>query len=239
LSVSDPDALAAAVDGALPFLGFRVQRVLAGRAPTSPEERARLADRAMQVVNEHPDPNVRGLYAAQVAAHTGLPARDLIDASKRRVRPIVNAAPVRRAGPSENAEFVAIALLLQRWDDIAPWMMEELFVDETCRRAFLAVAASGGAVEAALEIADPEARELLERAAVADVDADPQVEARSLITAAVRRELARRTHLTDPDSMRETSDAQRMIKELDQTTATQEAAEALLGWLERRSEERE
>jgi DNA primase len=239
LSVSDPDALAAAVDGALPFLGFRVQRVLAGRAPNSPEERARLADRAMQVVNEHPDPNVRGLYAAQVAAHTGLPARDLIDASKRRVRPIVNAAPVRRAGPSENAEFVAIALLLQRWDDIAPWMMEELFVDETCRRAFLAVAASGGAVEAALELADPEARELLERAAVADVDADPQVEARSLITAAVRRELARRTHLTDPESMRETSDAQRMIKELDQTTATQEAAEALLGWLERRSEERE
>jgi hypothetical protein len=39
--------------------------------------------------------------------------------------------------------------------------------------------------------------------------------------------------------MRETSDAQRRIKELDQTTATQEAAEALLGWLQRRSEERE
>ena len=61
--VSDPAALAAAVDGALPFLGFRVQRVLAGRAPTSPEERARLADQAMAVVNEHPDPNVRNLYA--------------------------------------------------------------------------------------------------------------------------------------------------------------------------------
>jgi hypothetical protein len=88
-------------------------------------------------------------------------------------------------------------------------------------------------------LADPEGRALLERAAVADVDADPDVEARSLITAAVRRELARRTNLTDEASMRETSDAQRMIKELDQTTATQEAAEALLGWLQRRSEERE
>ena len=238
LSVSDPAALAVAVDEALPFLGFRVQRVLAGRAPSSPEERARLADRAMQVVNEHPDANVRGLYAAQVAAHVGLPARDLVDASKRRVRPIVRVPTVRRSGPSENAEFVAIALLLQRWDDIAPWMMEELFADETCRRAFLAVAESGGAIELALELADPEARELLERAAVADVDADPDVEARSLITAAVRRELARRTQLTDPDAMRETSDAQRRIKQLDQTTATQEAAEALLGWLQRRSEER-
>src|SRR6478735_4940099 len=239
LSVSDPAALAAAVDGALPFLGFRVQRVLAGRSPASPEERARLADRAMQVVNEHPDANVRGLYAAQVAAHVGLPARDLVDASKRRVQPIVKVPNVRRSGPSENAEFVAIALLLQRWDDIAPWMMEELFADETCRRAFLAVADSGGSIEVALDHADPEARELLERAAVADVDADPEVEARSLITAAVRRELSRRTQLTDPDSMRETSDAQRRIKELDQTTATQEAAEALLGWLQRRSEERE
>ena len=147
------------------------------------------------------------------------------------MRPLIRVTPARRAGPSENAEFVAIALLLQRWDDIAPWLMEELFADETCRRAFLAVADSGGSIEVALEHADPEARELLERAAVADVDADPEVEARSLITAAVRRELARRTQLTDPDSMRETSDAQRRIKELDQTTATQEAAEALLGWL--------
>src|SRR4051794_19296503 len=47
LSVSDPAALAAAVDEALPFLGYRVQRVLGGRAPASPEDRARLADRAM------------------------------------------------------------------------------------------------------------------------------------------------------------------------------------------------
>jgi len=238
LSVTDPSALAAAVDEALPFLGYRVQRVLGGRAPASPEDRARLADRAMQVVNEHPDANVRGLYAAQVAAHVGIPARDLVEASKKRVRPIIRVTPARRTEPSENAEFVAIALLLQRWDDIAPWLMEELFADETCRRAFLAVADSGGSIEVALEHADPEARELLERAAVADVDADPEVEARSLITAAVRRELSRRTQLTDPDSMRETSDAQRRIKELDQTTATQEAAEALLGWLQRRSEER-
>ncbi|MCU1501221.1 MAG: dnaG [Ilumatobacteraceae bacterium] len=239
LSVNDPEALAAAVDGALPFLGFRVQRVLGGRSPQSPEDRARLAERAMQVVNEHPDVNVRKLYAGQVATHVGLPVHDLVTATEKRVRPHIRLAPVRRVGLSENAEFVALALLLQRWDDIAPWMMEELFANEICRRAFLAVAEAGGAIEPALQLADPEARELLERAAVADVDADPDVEARSLITAAVRRQLATRTHLTDPDSMREDSDAQRMIKDLDQTTATQEAAEALLGWLQRRSEEQE
>ncbi len=237
LSLTDPDSLGAAVAEAVPYLGFRVQRVLSGAAPRSPEDRARLATKALEVVNEHPDVNVRKLYAGQVASHVGLPAGDLVSATERRVRPVVRLAS-RRVGLSENAEFVAIALLLQRWDDIAPWMVEDLFVDEICRRAFRAVAEAGGAIEPALQLADPEARELLERAAVADVDADPDVEARSLISAAVRRELARRVHLTDPDSMRETSQAQRAIKELDQTTATQDAAVTLLQWLERRSEER-
>ena len=238
LSLTDPEALGAAVADALPFLGFRVRRVLAGAAPRSPEDRARLATRALAVVNEHPDVNVRKLYAAQVASHVGLPANDLVAATERRVRPVLRVT-TRRIGLSENAEFVALALLLQRWDDIAPWMVEELFVDEVCRRAFRAVAEAAGAIEPALQLADPEARELLERAAVADVDADPEIEARSLITAAVRRELARRVHLTDPEAMRETSEAQRAIKELDQTTATQDAAVTLLEWLERRSKERE
>jgi DNA primase len=238
LSVTDPDALGAAVDDALPFLGFRLQRVLAGQQLRSPEDRARMAERAMEVVNEHPDLNVRKLYAGQVASHTGLPINDLISATERRRAPIVRIAQPRRIGAAENAEFVAIALLLQRWDDIAPWMMEELFADEVARRAFLAVAEAGGRVESALDLADPEARELLERAAVADVDADPDVEARSLISAAVRRELKHRLHLTDPDSMRETSEAQRAVNDLDDAGATQNAAEALLGWLQRRSEER-
>ncbi|MEO5724148.1 MAG: DNA primase, partial [Ilumatobacteraceae bacterium] len=145
LSVSDPDALGAAIDEALPFLGFRVQRVLGGQALHSPEDRARVAERAMAVINEHPDVNVRRLYAAQVATHVGLSAGDLVAATERRVRPVIRVVPVRRIGIAENAEFVAIALLLQRWNEIAPWMMEELFYDEICRRAFLAVAEAGGA----------------------------------------------------------------------------------------------
>ena len=82
-------------------------------------------------------------------------------------------------------------MLMQRWDDIAPWLVEDLFADDVARRAFLAVAEAGGAIEPALELADPEAREFLERAAVADVDAEPVVEARNLIAATTRRLLAR------------------------------------------------
>jgi hypothetical protein len=60
---------------------------------------------------------------------------------------------------------------------------------------------------ARVDLADPEARELIERAAVADIDADPSIEGRNLIAAAVRRELARRVNETDPNEILANRDA--------------------------------
>jgi len=239
LSQSDPQALAAAVESALPFLGFRLQRVMTGRALNSPEDRARLAEQAMAVVNEHPDANVRKLYAGQVASHTGLPINDLVAiASRRSARPIIRVNESRRIGTSENAEFVAIALLLQRWHEMAGWLDEVLFVDDVARRAFLAVAEGDGSVGRSLDLADPEARELIERAAVADIDADPSIEGRNLIAAAVRRELARRVNETDPNEILANRDARLALERFDEPSTGNDAAELLLGWLQRRNEER-
>jgi DNA primase len=246
LSLSDPDALRRAVDDALPFLGFRVQRVLASRPIRSPEEKARMGREAMAVVNEHPALDVRKLYAGEVALRVGLPVDDLVKVAVRRAaQPEVRVTPQRHVGSNENAEFVAVAMLLQRWNEIADWLLESLFSDEVTRRAFLAVAEAGGSVERALAAADPEARELLERAAVADLDAgvgpngvsEPFVEASNLIAAATRRELAR-ARATDPDSMREHSEIRRSLEELDDAEAARDAAGVLLGWLQRRGEER-
>ena len=240
LSLSNPQALAAAVDNALPFLGFRLQRVMTGRQLNSPEDRARLAEQAMAVVNEHPDTNVRKLYAGQVASHTGLPINDLVAiASRRSARPTVRVNAVRRVGSSENAEFVAIALLLQRWHDMAGWLDEVLFVDDVARRAFLAVAEGDGSVGRSLELADPEARELIERAAVTDIDADPAIEGRNLIAAAVRRELARTVNEIDPGEILANRDARLALERFDEPMAGNDAAELLLGWLQRRNEERD
>ena len=240
LSLSNPTALAAAVDTALPFLGFRLQRVMSGRPLNSPEDRARLAEQAMAVVNEHPDTNVRKLYAGQVASHTGLPVNDMVAiASRRSARPIVRVGNARRVGSSENAEFVAIALLLQRWHDMAGWLDEVLFVDDVARRAFLAVAEGDGSVERSLELADPEAREMIERAAVVDIDADPAAEGRNLIAAAVRRELGRRVNETDPVEILANRDARVALEQFDEPSAGNDAAELLLGWLQRRNEERD
>ena len=237
LSLSDPEGLKHAVDQALPFLGFRVNRVLNSRRLRSPEDRAHVAGEAMAVVNEHPNVELRKLYAGEVAVHVGVQPADLVALAARRVKsPTVRVAPVRRIGAAENAEFVCIAMLLQRWDDIAPWLMEELFADEVARRAFLAVAESGGAIEAALELADPEAREFLERAAVTDVDADPLLEARNLIAAATRRRLAQMVVDIAPEQLMAIRDARLQLDQIEDPEQADVAAEALLGWLQREHE---
>lgn len=240
LAQRDPDALRAAVAEAVPFLAFRLERVMGGRPARTPEERARLAERAMEVVNEHPDENVRKLYAGQVAAEVGLPVQDLVRvATQRTRRPAISVAPPSRPVVRENAEFVAIAVLAQDWDAIAEWLVEDLFVDETHRRAFLALGAAGGDLHQAIADADPAAREVLERAAVADLDVDPFVEARNLIAAAVRRELQLGSRTGDPEAIRDDAEARVQLEELMQPIPAASAAEWLLGWLHRRMEQRD
>jgi len=234
LAGRDPQALRRAVETAMPFLGFRLQRVIASRPVRSPEERARLARDAMLVVNEHPDLNVRTLYAGEVAVAAGLPVADLVAVAQRPgVRPQIAAPTARRPSRSDGAEFIALALLVQRWDDIAPWLVAELFREDVERRAFDALAASGGDVEAALLAADPEARELIERAAVVDVEADPLVEVRTLVAAAVRRDLQSSGWNGDVDALRLASEARLTLERLDDPATAQAALTWLLGWLTR------
>ncbi len=240
LAQTDPDALAAAVAGAKEFLGFRLDRVLQGKAPQSPEASARLGEQALSVINEHPNVNIRKLYAGQVALQVGMPANDLIAIAERGTRrpQVASVRPRHRQERRENAEFVAIALLVQSWDQIAPFLVEALFADDVYRRAFLAVADAGGDLVAALEHADPEAREVVERAAVVDVGADAGLEARNLIGAAVRRELKRSSRQPDAAVQQSDRDARVRLEELETSERGLDAAGWLLGWLEGRMEAR-
>ncbi len=241
LAQSDPAALAQAVDSAMPFLGFRLQRTLNSRPMDSPEHRARLAEEAMAVVNEHPNANVRKLYAGEVAAKVGLPVGDLVQIAERGARrPAIQVAPKRSRGPMENAEFAALVLLVQDWDSIAPWLIEPLFDDDANRMAFVALAEAEGDLQHALEAATPDAREVLERAAVADLNLVADVEARTLIGASVRRELRVRSRLTDSDSIQEDRVARLDLDALNDTDRETglAAADALLSWLDRRAQER-
>ena len=241
MAQADPDALAAAVAEAKPFLGFRLGRVLDGQVPQSPEAIARLGESAMSVVNEHPNRDIRKLYAGEVALRVGLPVEDLVRLAERGTRrPQVRVQrPQARAERRQNGEFVAITLLVQDWDAIAPWLVEALFSDEVYRRAFLAVAEANGEVERSLELADPEARDVIERAAVVDLEVDAEIEAVNLIRAAIRRELASPRGSDDPELIRLDAEARVRMEALGEEERSLEAAGWLLGWLEGRSEARD
>ncbi|HRE03576.1 MAG TPA: hypothetical protein PLV68_19930, partial [Ilumatobacteraceae bacterium] len=107
LAVTDPESLPKAVRDAIPYLRFRLNRVMLGRPMSSPEQRARVGEDAMAVINEHPNAMTRTLYAGEVAAHTGLPATDLVRiAEQRSRRPAVRVAPGRTRRVTAHAEFV-------------------------------------------------------------------------------------------------------------------------------------
>jgi DNA primase len=241
LAQSQPETLPSAVERSVPFLGFRLQRTLDSRPVDSPEHRARLAEEAMAVVNEHPNANVRKLYAGEVATRVGLPVGDLVRIAESGARrPAVQVQARRARGPMENAEFAALVLLVQDWDTIAPWLVEALFDDDANRMAFLALADAQGDLGAALDAAPPDSREVLERAAVADLRIDALIEAKTLIAAAVRRELRDRTAFTDPAAIEEDRQARldvQALNEADDELALL-AAESLLGWLNRRTGDR-
>jgi len=191
----------------------------------------------MSVVNEHPDLNVRKLYAGEVASHVGIPAADLVKVAERRNRQPAVEMSLANQGTHyrENAEFITIALMIHQWNEIAPWMVEALFADDVNRRAFGAIGSANGDLNEALESADPEAREVLERAAVADVDAEPMREAMNLIASAVRRELSQRTTIRDEEQIREDREARLLLEQLDNPLTADAAAGELLGWLNSRA----
>ena len=235
LSLTDPTALREAIDNAQPFLGFRLQRVLDASSIRTPEDRAKTAEKAVGVINEHPDINVRKIYAGQVASHTGLPVADVVKRVESRTRKVSFTPVDQQRSARENAEFVAVATLLHEWDTIAPWLVEGLFPTETMRRAFLALAESNGNLDNALSLADPEAREVLERAAVADIEADGRREAMNLLSAAVRRELAGHRGVTDPEMLLSDRDARLQLELLEDRHASENAAAFLLEWVSERA----
>lgn len=67
LSRDDPDALAAALRDARPFLAFRLGRVRDAATLSTPEGRAKATEAALRVIAEHPSPLVRDQYLMEVA----------------------------------------------------------------------------------------------------------------------------------------------------------------------------
>jgi len=216
---TDPDGLRKAVEEAQPFLGFRVDRILAAANLRTPEGRGRAAETALAAIGEHPSEFVRDQYVMTVAGRCQLDP-DRLRSSLRSggARPRVRVeAPRPRSTRAETPENLALRLAIAAPAEVLPQLHEVLFDDDRNQAAFRALVAADGDLHAAVADADPLVEELLSRLAVEETDAG---------VVDVRRMLLRDL-------------AQRVIQEIDSAHVTIEDMRAhseLQGWLKTRIE---
>lgn len=172
---SDPQALLKAVEEARPFLGFRIERVLSRSDLSSPESRVRAADEAMALVREHPSELVRDQYLMTVADRCRIDPNQLRRMSSRQAAagrrdPVrvqtERPAPVMVSGP----ELEALRLAVHRPEEVGPHLDAALFDHPLARSAF-EVLSGARTLHDAIEAADPQTADLLQRLAVEDSEA--------------------------------------------------------------------
>ena len=99
LAQSDPERLASAVEGAVDFMDFRINRVLGDADLTSVKGQVRAGERAARLVAEHPNPEIRDKYLVEVADRCSVSAdhlRGVVADTRRHGR--------RRSAPRSVAE---------------------------------------------------------------------------------------------------------------------------------------
>ncbi|MBK5223545.1 MAG: DNA primase [Acidimicrobiia bacterium] len=256
LARTDPTALEAAVTGARPFLGFRLDRVLGAADLSTLEGRARGAEHALTVISEHPSDLVRDQYLMAVAD------RCRIDVARLREGVIgVQAAPRptqgarrrdgevarndTRSGASstrrqrDTPALEALRLAIHRRDEIIHLLDPCLFDDELYLAALDALTAHPNARNA-IESVDPVTADLLQRAAVEDSEADPLDVVSRLVTEATRRAIAdldaAARQAPDPLPYAEiTGWLSLRLMEMGEPATEPEAQERLLAWLRQRA----
>ena len=227
LARSDPDRLREAVEHAVPFLGFRVERILAAANLRTPEGRGKAAELALAAIAEHPSEFVRDQYVMTVAGRCQLdPDRLRASIASGGIRPrvVVEAPKPRRDDRAETPENNALRLAIATPAEVLPLLHEVLFDDERNRAGFLALRDAGGDLHAAVAAADPLVGELLSRLAVEEVDADPHDLRRMLLRHLAEKSLAPLNR--------------QAMEELEQGQPTDQAGSAVqtVGWLRMRIE---
>jgi DNA primase len=241
LARKDPDSLRAAVDGAQPFLRFRLERVLGSANLRAPEGRARAAEAALAVIREHPSELVRDQYLMEVAD------RCRMDADRLR-QAVIAPPPVgsgSRRPPSTppgrdpgGPELEALRLVVHRRDEVAGRLHALLFVDERNQAAFQALA-TAPTVHDAIAGADPEAAHLLQRLAVEEASADVDDVLAQLLRRAVSRAVAalEADARAAPEQALAVAAAMGWLKVTVEDLPDPDAADRLVDWLVRWGEE--
>jgi DNA primase len=262
LAQTDPDALVAAVEGAVPFLRFRVERALDAGDLRTAEGRARAAEAALDVIREHPSELVRDPYVMAVADRCRIEPERLRDALRAPRPP--RAEPARRAAGSAAAgagdrvvvsperrvaderhgpALEVLAHVVHSWDDLDGWVHEHLFTEPLHVEAFRELM-SHPTVPEAIESAPPDVADLLTRLATEDPTSEPFDALLRLVDGATQRRLAvMEAHLAGSASyesiLAECTRVKRWSVELRSGEAgtVTEAARQLVAWLGHEGEE--
>ncbi|MHB8826371.1 MAG: DNA primase [Acidimicrobiales bacterium] len=201
LARKDPEALRAAVADALPFLQFRLERVLDAASLATAEGRARAADAAMVVIAEHPNNLVRDQYVMTVADRLRVEANVLragVEAVRRGETPTPAPRRVaREGGLLPRPALEALRLLVHQRDLVEGRLIPAMFDNEVQRDVFEGLAAESqvSTVVDHLTIrGDVEAADLLSRLVVDDLGraysaADAAAVIAQLLRGAAQREL--------------------------------------------------
>ena len=191
LARADPDRLRESVENAVPFLGFRVERILASANLRTPEGRGKAAETALAAIVEHPSEFVRDQYVMAVADRCQLDPDRLRSSLRSGVRTVVRVAPApRRRQRADTPETEALRLAVSKSDEMLPLLHEVLFQHPLHRVVLRALVDAGGDLHAATEAADPIVADHLSRLAVEDSEAEPDDVRRLLLHNAGLRVLA-------------------------------------------------
>jgi len=184
VGLADPTRLAASVEGARPFLQFRLERLLRSADLSSVEGRAAAANAAVALIAEHPDDLVRDQYLMQLADRVAIDVdrlrRATVDVGgSRRDRPDRrdgssnrrpgDEAPARRQPPQrDRSEVEALRVAVHEPALVADRLDGALFVDPVVHEGY-SLLASSATFHEALERAGGEVHDLLQRLAVEDL----------------------------------------------------------------------
>jgi DNA primase len=150
LAQRDPEALRKAIADAVPFLKFRLDRVLEGANVATAEGRARAAELAMAVLAEHPNDLVRDQYIQELVGRFGLDQNLLrarvVELAKnpreRGVREIANEPPPPRPQSRSSLPrpgLEALRLYVHGPDLVKERLIAPYFVNEVQREIFEAL----------------------------------------------------------------------------------------------------
>ena len=175
LARESPEALRSAVSEAVPFLQFRINRVLETHHMSTVEDRAKAAGEASEIANEHPDRMVRDPYLMQIADRCQIDIRLLRETANNASSSLIAKQNARGIASRSTASHVkattltvedeAIKLAIHKHEDMLQSSYAALFVDQTKRKIFEVIQTANSVLEAS-ELLDADESSLLHRLAV-------------------------------------------------------------------------